>query len=55
MVKQVEDHNRRLAEEVTKQVGQLERALQNRTPEEVIIRYLPSRVRPVRVASGIID
>jgi hypothetical protein len=35
----LERHNGQLAEGMIQQVGQLERALRNRTPEEVIVRY----------------
>jgi len=43
MVEQVELHNRDLVKEVTRQIGQLEQALHDRTPEEVIIRYRHDR------------
>lgn len=35
----LEKQNGRLAEDMIRQVGQLEKVLQNRTPEEVVIRY----------------
>jgi biopolymer transport protein ExbB/TolQ len=39
LVQETESLNRRLADEVTAQMGQLAQALRSRTPEEVIIRY----------------
>jgi hypothetical protein len=39
MAQEAEAQNRRLVNEMTLQMGQLEQALRNRTPEEIIIRY----------------
>lgn len=43
MGERMETHNRRLTEEMAGQLGHLEAALRNRTPEEIVIRYQHER------------